>query len=111
VELIKMVGPGLVLPAAQSASTTDPRSANHDHQDPRGYVLVWLLIYVFSFSLPAIVDVDNAAVRPGYDCAVLSVLAVPVIGNLFRFQSSALESILESASIPFTALINPLFLL
>src|SRR5580658_6415875 len=32
---------GLALPAAQSASTTDPRGANHDQQDPRRHVLVW----------------------------------------------------------------------
>jgi hypothetical protein len=70
-----------------------------------------LLIYVSSFSLAAIVDVDFDTVRPGYDCAVWSVVAVAMIGNLFRFQFSALQSILESASILFTALINPLFLL
>ena len=55
-----------------------------------------LLLYIASFFLPAIVD--SGTFRPGYYCAVLLVLAVPAIGNLFRFQSSALESILESAS-------------
>jgi hypothetical protein len=52
---------------------------------------------------------DASTVMPGYPCAVLSVLAVPMIGNLFRFQDSAMHSILESASILLTALINPLF--
>jgi hypothetical protein len=75
--------------------------------------LFWcgLLSYVSSFSLAAIVDRDLDMVRPGYECAVLSVLAVPMMGNLFRFQSSTSASILESAAILFTALINPLFLL
>jgi hypothetical protein len=61
-----------------------------------------LLIYVFSLSLAAIVEVNLATVRPGYVCALLSAVAVAMIGNLFRFHSSALESILESASILFT---------
>jgi hypothetical protein len=70
-----------------------------------------LLIYVSSFSLAAIVDVLFATVRPGYVCAVESVLAVPMALNLFRFHSSEVDSVLETASILFTALINPLFLL
>jgi hypothetical protein len=70
-----------------------------------------LLIYVSSFSLAAIVDVQLATVRPGYECAVESVLAVPMALNLFHFHSSEVDSVLETASILFTALINPLFLL
>jgi hypothetical protein len=66
---------------------------------------------VISFALPAIADVDTGDARPGYNCAGLSVVAVPTIGTLFRFESLWLKSTVEIASILLTAHINPLFLL
>jgi hypothetical protein len=71
-----------------------------------------LLLCAFGFSLPAIGDLDTGdtgEARSGYSCAALSVLAVPIIGNLFRFESSSWKSTLECASLLLTAIINPFF--
>lgn len=73
--------------------------------------LFWLglLVYFTSFFLSAVVN--SGEVARGFQCAWLSVIVVPMIGEIFRFYNFSVHSVLESAAILFNLLINPLLLL
>jgi hypothetical protein len=76
-------------------------------------VFFWggIILYLCSFSLPAIVEVDTNIIWPGYDCALMSILVVGMIPDLFRFGYSLLHCVLESAAIVLVAPINLVLLL
>jgi len=76
-------------------------------------VFFWggIILYLCSFSLPAIMEVDTSIVRPGYDCALMSILVVGMIPDLFRFGYSLLHCVLETAAIILVAPINLVLLL